>query len=83
MKFNQIKEKIDGVRNQTRFAMIHKEMNRSVIEGDITVQQYNELFNLLFGEMQVAKSAQKRNWIADDEEFNERQKEYLKRRNDK
>ena len=83
MKFNQIKNKIDGVRNQTRFAMIQKEMNRSVIEGDITVPQYNELFNLLFDEMQVAKSAQKRNWIADDEEFNYRQKEYLKRRNDK
>ena len=83
MNFNQIKETIDGVRNQTRFAMIQKEMNRSVIEGDITVQQYNELFNLLFDEMQVAKCAKKRNWIADDEEFNERQKEYLKRRNDK
>ena len=59
MKFNQIKGKIDGVRNQTRFAMIQKEMNRSVIEGDITVPQYNELFNLLFDEMHVAKSAQR------------------------
>ena len=83
MKFKEIKQKIDGARNQTRFAMIQKEMNRSVIEGDITVPQYNEVFNLLFDEMQVAKSAQKRNWIADDEEFNYRQKEYLKRRNDK
>lgn len=68
MKFNQIKNKIDGVRNQTRFAMIQKEMNRSVIEGDITVSQYNELFNLLFTEKQILKSAQKRNWITDYEE---------------
>lgn len=68
MKFNQIKNKIDGVRNQTRFAMLQKEMNRSVIEGDITVSQYNELFNLLFTEKQILKSAQKRNWITDYEE---------------
>ena len=57
MKFNQIKEKIDGTRSLLMFGHIRHVMHDSVINGDITIEEYRTLLDLLYDEERIANRA--------------------------
>ena len=57
MKFNQIKNKINGTRSLLMFGHIRRIMHESVINGDITIEEYRALLDLLYDEEYIAKRA--------------------------
>ena len=50
MKFNQIKEKIAGVRSLLMFRHIRRIMHDSVLNSDITIEEYRALLDMLYDE---------------------------------
>lgn len=57
MKFKEIKNKVDGVRSPLMFGHIRRIMHDSVINGDITIEEYRALLDLLYDEEYIAKRA--------------------------
>ena len=57
MKFEEIKNKIDGVRSTLEFTNIRKIMYDSTSNGDITINEYRTLLDLLYDEKRIVDRA--------------------------
>lgn len=55
MKFKEIKNNIDRARTAWKFEHIRHVMYNSAINGDITIEEYRALLDLLYAEESVAK----------------------------